>query len=221
MTAQMAFALPFRAAMGAEDFIVTVSNRRAVEFIDQWPHWPAHIFIVHGAPGSGKTHLAHVWAAVSHAHCAQGNDLAAALETLLHHDNIIVDDIDAVVGDQAREQALFHLCNHIQPRGHMLLTASYPPSHLKVQLPDLKSRLISYPEAALLPPDDTLLAALLIKHFNDRQLRVSQEIIDYLVPRIERSTAQAAQIVAALDRAALAKKSRITIALAREVLTGG
>lgn len=218
MTTQLAFDLPFRAAMGAEDFIVTDSNRTAVGMIDQWPHWPARILIVHGASGAGKTHLAQVWAAMSGAVIVKGAALAENLEELLGQTNIIVDGIDAVAGHATHEQALFHLCNHIQHSGHMLLTATVPPSRLGIGLPDLRSRLCSYPDAALLPPDDMLLAALLIKQFNDRQLRVGQDVIDFLLSRIERSAAAVAKIVAALDAAALERKGRITVALARDIL---
>jgi DnaA regulatory inactivator Hda len=218
MPTQRAFDLPFRPAMGAEDFIVTDSNRVAVGMIDQWPAWPARILIVHGASGAGKTHLAQVWATMSHAVSIDGAALADHLEAMLHHHHIIVDNIDAVAGKPEHEQALFHLCNHIQQTGQMLLTASAPPAHLEIALPDLRSRLCSYPEVALLPPDDTLLAALLIKQFNDRQLRVGQDVIDFLLSRIERSSGAVAHIVAALDSTALERRSRITVPLAREIL---
>ncbi|MGB4100744.1 MAG: DnaA/Hda family protein [Alphaproteobacteria bacterium] len=219
MTAQLALALPFRTAMGAEDFIVTESNRKAVGMIDGWPTWPARIMTVHGASGAGKTHLAQVWAGMSNAARTDGTDIAENLEALLHAKTLIIDNIDAVAGNDAREQALFHLCNHIQQNGFMLLTAAAPPAHLGIRLPDLRSRLCSYPDAALLPPDDTLLAALLIKQFSDRQLRVGQDVIDFLLPRIERSAAAVAQIVTRLDAVALERQSRVTVPLAREVLS--
>ena len=174
--------------------------------------------IVHGATGCGKTHLAQVWAQMSGARIADGAAIAGNLETLLQCSDLIVDGLDVVAGDAALEQALFHLCNHIQQTGHMLLTAAVPPPQLAIRLPDLRSRLCSYPEAALLPPDDALLAALLIKQFNDRQLRVGQDLIDFLLPRIERSAAAAARIVAALDAAALERKARVTVSLARDIL---
>lgn len=218
ISTQRAFNLPFRPAMGAEDFIVTDSNRVAISMVDQWPDWPARIIIVHGASGAGKTHLAQVWAKMSHATIVDGATLNDNLEPLLRHHHIIVDNIDAVSGKAESEQALFHLCNHIQQTGQMLLTASAPPARLGITLPDLRSRLCSYPDAALLPPDDALLAALLIKQFNDRQLRVGQDVINFLLSHIERSAGAVTHIVATLDAAALERKCRITVPLARELL---
>lgn len=100
----------------------------------------------------------------------------------------------------------------------MLMTAARPPAQLGFILPDLRSRLLSYPVIALLPPDDDLLAALLVKQFADRQIHIGQEVIDYLLPRLERTATAVTHVVAALDAAALERKSRITVPLARAIL---
>ncbi len=218
MSTQYTLPLPFRTAMGAEDFIVTASNQEAVAMLDQWPDWPARIMVLQGEAGAGKTHLAQVWAQNSQALFAPPVTLATQLEQLLTKQYIIVDNADALFGDAAGEQALFHLCNHIQQQGHMLLTVRTAPTQATIALPDLRSRLRSYPLLSLLPPDDMLLAALLIKQFNDRQLRVGQDVVDYLLSRLERSAAAIATAVAALDRAALVKRCNITVPLARTVL---
>jgi len=63
-----------------------------------------------------------------------------------------------------------------------------------------------------------LLGAVIAKLFRDRQLEVAAEVVDYLLPRMERSLAAAQDLVAALDRAALAGRRPITVALARTVL---
>jgi len=73
---------------------------------------------------------------------------------------------------------------------------------------------------ALAAPDDALLGAVLVKLFADRQLVVSEEVIAYLLVHLERTFAAARRIVAALDRAALAARRRVTVPLAREVLAG-
>jgi chromosomal replication initiation ATPase DnaA len=69
-------------------------------------------------------------------------------------------------------------------------------------------------------PDDALLEALLVKLFADRQLAVGEELLRYLLARMERSFAAARALVAALDRAALAEGRAVTIPLARRVLEG-
>lgn len=218
MSTQLTFNLPALSAMGADDFIVTSSNQEAVAQLDKWPDWPARTLILTGAQGSGKTHLAQVWAQRSGAITVSGQALAEKLEPLLQQQAVIIDDGDALIGNESGEQALFHLYNHIQQTGTMLFISTTPPGQAAIALPDLRSRLRAAPLLTLQPPDDALLAALLVKHFSDRQLRVGQDVVDYLLSRIERSAAAAAAAVVALDAAALAKRSAITVPLARAVL---
>jgi len=112
-----------------------------------------------------------------------------------------------------------HLYNNIvEAGGSLLLTGRTPPARWPLALADLRSRLRALPAVAVLPPDDALLAALLVKLFADRQLRVATDLVHYLVGRLERSPDAARRAVAALDAGALAKGREITVPLAREVL---
>ena len=215
---QLTFSLPLRPAMGVEDFIVTESNRLAVAQLDKWPLWPSRVLVLQGANGAGKTHLAQIWAQKTQAVMIDSSAVADNLALLLQHKLIVVENADFLYGHETGEQALFHLCNHAMLHGAMLLTAATPPTAAVIQLPDLRSRLRSYPLLTLEPPDDALLAALLVKQFNDRQLRVGQDVVDYLLPRIERSAAAAAAIVQALDEAALVRRHAVTVPLVRAVL---
>ena len=81
-----------------------------------------------------------------------------------------------------------------------------------------RERLLAAPVARLEPPDDALLAAVLLKLAGDRQLLLGDDVVAWLVSRVERSFAAAGAVVAALDRAGLAAKRRVTIPLAREAL---
>ena len=96
--------------------------------------------------------------------------------------------------------------------------ARRPPAAWPISLPDLASRLRAAPSAAIAPPDDALLAGVLLKQFADRQLPVPPAVIAYLLSRMERSFAAAATIAARLDRAALSRGRPVTIALAREMI---
>src|SRR6202042_3564037 len=108
---------------------------------------------------------------------------------------IAVDDADL-----ADERSLLHLYNlTLERAGHLLLTAQAPPASLPIGLADLASRLRSLPVAGIGLPDDALLAAVLVKHFADRQLRVAPAVFAYLLPRIERSFTAAAAVAARLD----------------------
>jgi chromosomal replication initiation ATPase DnaA len=103
----------------------------------------------------------------------------------------------------------------------LLLTATEPPSAWPVRLPDLRSRLLAAWPVRIEPPDDALLRALLVKQFADRQLRVEPAVIEYLIPRLERSFASMREAVDLLDRAALRNQRPITLPLARKVLLAG
>ena len=119
----------------------------------------------------------------------------------------------------ADELALLQLYNRMREQGgHLLLTARQPVAAWPLALPDLASRLRALPAVAIGAPDDALLAALLVKLFDDRQLTVSEGVIGYLIRHMERSFAAARAVVEALDRRSLRKRRPVTVALARAVL---
>ncbi len=220
MTGQLPFDLPHRPARGRTDFLVTPANAQALAAVDGWRAWPEGKLALIGPPGSGKTHLAHVWAAESGAGILPAAALADAdIDALARHGAVVVEDVGAAPAPPAAEAALQHLHNHLLAGGgRLLLTAARPPARWPVALPDLASRMQATATATLAPPDDALLAAVLVKLFSDRQVVVPPAVISYLVTRMERSLAQAGRIVARLDRAALARRAPIRLPLARAVL---
>lgn len=216
---QLALELPHRVAFGMEDFLVADCNREAVGWIDRWPDWPAPLLILSGPEGCGKTHLAHVWQAKSRAAFLDVAELAVA-DPGAYPDAfaLVIENVAAGLGEQA-EHKLFHLYNVAKDAGGWLLvTSREPPAAWNIALPDLASRIAGAPHAAIGPPDDAVLTALIVKLFADRQLKPSPEVVSYLVSRIERSFAALRRVVAALDKAALAAGRRVTVPLARRVL---
>jgi chromosomal replication initiation ATPase DnaA len=208
---QLPLDLPVRSAMNAAGFVVSDSNRDAVAWMDRWPDWPNRILAVYGPAGCGKTHLAHVWQEKSAARFLE----PSALEQLPKAENLILD------GVRLPEEHLFHLINHVRAQqASLLILDREPPARWPVRLPDLASRLAGVPAVAVLAPDDTLLAAVLAKHFADRQVDVAPEVIAYLVKQIERSFTAAETMARRLDRAAMARRGPITIRLARDLLSG-
>lgn len=212
---QLVFDLPVRTAMGRDDFFVSPSNRDALAMIELWPAWSPPKLVLTGAPGSGKSHLASVWAATSGATTLD----AGQLPDRVVPGPVVVEDAHRIGGDSAAETALFHLHNHVlEAGGTLLITGRGAVATWGLVLPDLVSRLQAAGQARLAEPDDALLSAVLVKLFDDRQLIVAPEIISYLVPRIERSIAAAQASVAAIDRAALRQQRRVTRALVATVL---
>ena len=224
MPRQLALDLTGAPAQGRADFIVSDSNRAALAALDGWRRWPKGRLVLTGPAGAGKTHLARLWTGETGA--AQRPAVAlrgAAPDRLLAGvPGLAVEDAPALLGDPAGERALLHLLNLAVAEGAaILLTGREAPARWPARLPDLASRLASAQLARIALPDDALLAQLLVKLFADRQIRVGPALITYLVARIERSFAAAADAVAALDAAALSRGRPVTRALAREVLDIG
>lgn len=221
MAEQLVFDLPARPALGRGDFYVSEANRAAADAIAAWRDWPDRKLALVGPPGSGKTHLVHVWAADCGARVADARALASADIPALATGPVAVEDADMLSGGDA-EEALLHLHNLVLTEGgSLLLTAASPPARWPLALPDLTSRVQGAAVAKLAPPDDALLSAVIVKLFADRQVAVRPAAIAYMVRRIERSFAAAGEVVETLDRAALAEQAPITRALAAAVLDNG
>jgi chromosomal replication initiation ATPase DnaA len=212
---QLAFDLAGSEAMTRDDFFVAPSNALALQAVEGWRDWPGRKLVLVGPEGSGKTHLAHVWAALSGAVILQAGAVGGADIATLAGQAVVVEDADRI-GEA--EAALFHLHNVVTAGGALLLTAATPPRDWGLRLADLESRMQSAPVARLEAPDDALLAAVLVKLFGDRQLAVAPNLIPYLVSRMPRSIGAARALVADLDAEALALGRPVTRALAGEVL---
>ena len=219
MPRQLVFDLPVVTARGRGDFFVSPANQVALAGIEAWRDWPGSKLVLTGPEGTGKSHLARVWAELAEAGIVHATDLARRDIELLAGQNVCVEDTDRIAGSARAEQALFHLHNLALADGKsLLLTARKPPGHWRLALPDLASRIQATPVARLEQPDDALLAAVLVKLFGDRQLSVKPILIAYLVSRMERSLSGAAALVERLDRAALAENRALSRTLAARVL---
>lgn len=222
MIRQLAFDLPAREAWRREDFFLSPANAAALAAVDDWRNWPGGKMLLIGPPGSGKTHLARLWAAECGAAVLPARDLPTAdLPALSAHGAVAVEDAETAAGDPQAEAAFFHLHNLVTQAGHLLVSAAHPPRDWGLTLPDLASRLQAASVARIDPPDDALLSAVLIKLFADRQITVPPALIPYLVTRMERSIAAARTLVARLDAHALAAGRPITRQLAAEVMGEG
>lgn len=214
---QLAFALPHAESLTRDNFLEGPANEAALTLIERWPDWPNRIMVLAGEEGSGKSHLASIWAEHSGARSIAAHALtAASVPSALATGALVVEDLKENGFD---ERALFHLMNLArEDDAFVLITARVPPSAFEIELRDLRSRLRAVPVVPLAPPDDLLFRALIIKFCADRQMAVDESLVGYLASRIERSYASARRAVELLDSEALRLGRPVTRALAAELL---
>lgn len=217
MSQQLAFSLPAKEALGREDYFISGANALAVAAVENWANWPLSKMVLVGPAGSGKTHLAMVWAQDAGARLIS----AATIEDPagLAQGPLVVEDLQLIAGDRAAETQLFHLHNLMQEGGHaMLVTSGVAPARLSFEVPDLKSRMAGTSVATLEALDDMLLMALVMKMFSDRQIAIKPDLLNYVMPRLPRSFEAVREFVETMDMRALAEKRPIGKGLARDVL---
>ncbi len=184
--------------------------------------------LVWSGPGCGKTHLLH---AACHAASARAEhpvylpmrDAALwspeVLEGLEQAALVCIDDVDAVAGLPAWEEALFHLYNRMSEQRHgLLLSAAAPPGELKLKLPDLASRLawglVLHLEAL---DENDKLGALQLRA-QQRGLELPADVAQFLLRRCPRDLPSLFALLDRLDQASLAAHRKLTIPFVREFI---
>lgn len=198
-------------SFSADNFLVSDCNKEAYNKLAAWPAWETHALYLCGKKGSGKSHLANIWAKRANALIIE----AGAINPASINGNCAVEDIE----QYKNEVSLLHLFNHCRDIGaYLLLTSACAPLALPFTLPDLTSRLRACPIAAIQEPDDAVLLGVMRKQFSDRQLLVDDEVICYLAARMERTLSNVKTLVETLDKSSLAEHKTITIPFVRKIL---
>lgn len=215
MTTQLSIPLPHLQSFTRENLFVAEPNAAAFSQVIAPDLWGGRKLMLVGPKASGKSHMSQIFATETAAQVigaeTLGDDLTPPQSPI-----VVVEDAHRLKPEG--QEALFHLHNALAQTGLLLITARSAPRDWGLTLPDLISRMEATPIARIAPPDDSLLQALIFKHFHDRQIRPPLALVSYLLPRVERSYAGVAEIVARLDAESLARGERLSLPLARQIL---
>lgn len=186
---------------------------------------------VHGAPGSGKSHLLQALCRALSATQTPSVYLPfihkkkftpQILEGLEELPVICLDDVEQIATDPDWEQALFHLFNRIQEADHsLILAARSAPHHIPFQLQDLASRMNWGLIYQLQDLSDTEKLHLLQNKANLRGFDLTTEVGEYLIKRLPRDMHALCGFLEKLDVASLAAKRKLTIPFVKELLEAG
>ena len=212
--------------LGEEDFMVTSCNQTAHSAINMWPYWQHFALSIFGPKSSGKSHLAHMWTEriqrslprplqipILDSHSINMKNINKLTN---NHDYLVIENVDSEIN----EEAIFHLYNFYNiPQRYILFTSELPLSKLALKLPDLRSRLNIVPSVEILQPDDEMLTALIAKLFNDRQIMIDQEILDYILTYTERSFDFVARLVEEIDDVSWTYGRAVSIQIVKKALS--
>ena len=186
MSTQLYLDFPHSHSFQKKDFLVSDCNRLAFNWIFKFPDWEKNTCILFGAPKSGKTYLASMWAQQAQAKSIQTEDtIDEILSSANPSPNCLIDDYPVPF---LSETSLFHLYNKLTLENRsLLICSSQPPAKWDLTLKDLLSRLNSSILLTIQSPDDGLLGQLYLKIFSENQLNINQPVIDYLLKHSDRS----------------------------------
>ena len=217
---QIPFDFVPRTYMGREDFMVAPCNREAFNLVDSWPKWLTQGMIIYGPKGCGKSHLANLFAdkVKIFADKPIKVSLIDAGRINLRNVNKIASENQSIVIEnltpKANAEALFHLFNLYNTEGrYMLWTAETAPSRMSFALKDLQSRLNMLPSVEIKE-----LQTLIVKLFNDRQILISPEILNFIVTNAPRSFEYIGKLVEECDNISLAYQCAVNYNVVKKAM---
>jgi chromosomal replication initiation ATPase DnaA len=214
---QLPLDLVYHEGLSEEDFFASKCNETAIKFVLNWREWPNQSLIIWGPRACGKTHLSHIWQ--SHV----GGKLLSNLSFSSASPSQIVENAQALVIDDAHmiqnQTDFFHTLNLCREKKiPLLITMECSPQALNMELPDLLSRLKGIVAIEISSPQEETLRLLLIKQCMDQHLPLFEDMIPYIIHRIERSYSAIKRFVYHLRHLCLRQQKDPTLPLIKEAL---
>ncbi|MEH0831501.1 P-loop NTPase family protein [Anaplasma bovis] len=198
------------------DYILLEDNKHTYNLLMNNDTW--NCFLLYGKPGSGKTHLAHIWQELKRAVFITYDVISSSINAIYRSNAVIIEDIDSPID----ESWVFHCYNYAKEIGRpLLMTSSTPPNHIDYKLKDLKSRIVSTMSASLADPTEELLRIALVKLFTNLQMHTDAKTINYILNNTERSFKKISDIVNLIYTELPGSASGVTIPFVRSILRRG
>jgi chromosomal replication initiator protein len=219
---QQFFDFPVTPFFSFDSFVSCEGNSAALRFAMRVadPACPEKLLYLHGPSGSGKTHLLKSIATdiipyLSFREPRAPDELVSIFKGAV---GLVVDDLNEMPDDPALKGALWQLFNEFHTSGRTIAMAGlHPPRELESLDEHLTSRLLWGLVARLDTSDDHSRRMILIKVAEDRQIRVPDDVIEYILATASREVADLIACFNQLYRFSMTEKRRITLPLAREV----
>ena len=195
------------------DFFVNTTNKAAADLISLWPEWHNKAAILFGESKSGKSHLGSIWMKKSNAKLI---DLKKSLykSDIQKNSNYLIDNFSYI--KPAQETFILDIFNQCLFNKNHILFLCDANKKINFKLKDLESRFNSILSTSINKPDDQIIEIIINKFFSDQQVLISDEVIKYMISRLERSYIEINSQLQSINNTSYENKQKITIPFLRD-----
>ena len=213
---QLIFKFPFKTTYFEKDFFVSTNNFEAYKLIESWPKWPDKKLNIFGPSGCGKTHLINILSKKLKLLSVDAEKFDENLSNVIENYDCVV--IDNYLGNIDEKLFYSFIDQIIQMNKSIIINSSMNLKSLRFNLKDLKSRLYSFLEIKIGLPTDDLIRVIILKTFSDKQVRLSNKNLEFIIKNIDRSYDKISKFVKDVDSLSLSTGKSININLIKKVL---
>jgi chromosomal replication initiation ATPase DnaA len=213
---QLIFKFPFKTNYFEEDFYVSENNFDAYKLIESWPKWSSRFINIFGPSGCGKTHLANIFKKKISSFFIKATDLNNnSLSLIKLKECFIIDEYQ----NNVDEKLFYSILNQCYLSNQYIIINSLKPiQNFKIKLNDLRSRFVSFVNIGIDLPTDELIKVIISKNFSDKQVKIDNKLLDYILKNIDRSYEGIFDLIDKLDNLSLSTGKPININLIKKVL---
>jgi chromosomal replication initiation ATPase DnaA len=213
---QLIFKFPFKTNYFEEDFYVSANNFKAYKLIESWPKWSSKFVNIFGPSGCGKTHLANIFKQKINSFFIKASDLNNdSLSAIKIKECLIIDDYKNNV-DEKLFYSILNQC--LLSNQYIIINSLKSIQSFEFKLNDLKSRFSSFVAIGIGLPTDELIKVIISKNFSDKQVKIDEKLLVYILKNIDRSYEGIFDLIDKLDNFSLSTGKSININLIKKAL---